>query len=64
MKMEMSMKLEIKKEKTLNLIHWFRQGIAIICGAIWGVIEIKGIIGIIGYRYFFIFFLLLFFFSK
>jgi len=37
------------KEDLTEVVHWLRQIVAVICGVIWGIIPLKGFVGIASY---------------
>jgi len=37
------------QDELLDVVHWLRQGLALICGLIWGLFGIQGFAGLAGY---------------
>eukprot|EP00455_Lapot_gusevi_P010964 TRINITY_DN1502_c0_g1_i2.p1 TRINITY_DN1502_c0_g1~~TRINITY_DN1502_c0_g1_i2.p1 ORF type:complete len:121 (+),score=26.39 TRINITY_DN1502_c0_g1_i2:70-432(+) len=41
--------IDWEKNDLLEVIHWVRQLVALVCGFVWGVIPITGFVGLLGF---------------
>lgn len=38
-----------KEDEVKDFLYWMRQGLAVLCGVVWGLIPVTGVVGMVGF---------------